>query len=223
MRILLGQDDRSLHRVLVKKLKEADYAVDGCFDGEEALDFLEAADYDCVILDWMLPKMDGIQILRQYRADGYTTPVLMLTARDAVSDRVKGLDAGADDYLVKPFSFEELFARIRAMLRRSGETKVPLLQAADLTMDTAGHIVKRAGKEISLTSREYALLEYLMRNQDIVVSRTQIADHVWNFDFDSDSNIVDVYIRYLRNKIDRNFSPPLIHTVRGVGYVLRVE
>lgn len=179
MRILLAEDDRSLHRVLVKKLKEADYAVDGCFDGEEALDYLEAADYDCVILDWMLPKMDGIQILRQYRADGYTTPVLMLTARDAVSDRVKGLDAGADDYLVKPFSFEELFARIRAMLRRSGETKVPLLQAADLTMDTAGHIVKRAGKEISLTSREYALLEYLMRNQGIVVSRTQIADHVW--------------------------------------------
>ncbi|MDD5886807.1 MAG: response regulator transcription factor [Oscillospiraceae bacterium] len=223
MRILLAEDDRSLHRVLVKKLKEADYAVDGCFDGEEALDYLEAADYDCVILDWMLPKMDGIQILRQYRADGYTTPVLMLTARDAVSDRVKGLDAGADDYLVKPFSFEELFARIRAMLRRGGETKVPLLQTADLTMDTAAHIVKRAGKEIFLTSREYALLEYLMRNQGIVVSRMQIADHVWNFDFDSESNIVDVYIRYLRNKIDRNFSPPLIHTVRGVGYVLRVE
>lgn len=224
MRILLAEDDRSLNRVLVKRLKEEGYAVDSCLDGEDALDYLEAAPYDCVILDWMLPKRDGISVLKSFRAEKRTDPVLILTARDAISDRVEGLDAGADDYLVKPFAFQELLARVRALLRRGSEViKDNTLRLADLVMDVTAHTVARAGKEITLTSKEYSLLEYLLRNQNVVQSRTQIADHVWNFDFDNDSNIVDVYIRYLRNKIDRGFTPPLIHTVRGVGYVIKVE
>lgn len=224
MRILLAEDDRSLNRVLVKRLKEEGYAVDSCLNGEDALDYLEAAPYDCVILDWMLPKKDGISVLKEFRAGKRTDPVLVLTARDAISDRVEGLDAGADDYLVKPFAFEELLARVRALLRRGSEViKDNTLSLADLVMDVTAHTVTRAGTDITLTSKEYSLLEYLLRNQNVVQTRTQIADHVWNFDFDNDSNIVDVYIRYLRNKIDKGFTPPLIHTVRGVGYVMKVE
>lgn len=223
MRILVIEDDAALHRIISKRLKEAGHSVDDCFDGEEGLDYAESLEYDCVILDLMLPKKDGMSVLRELRSRGNSSPVLILTAKDSVTDRVAGLDTGADDYLIKPFSFEELSARIRALLRRSGDTKEMVLKLADLTLNTATHTVMRSGQSILLTSKEYALLEYLLRNQDHIQTRSQISDHVWNYEFDYDSNVVDVYIRYLRNKIDKGFSPKLIHTIRGFGYVMREE
>lgn len=223
MRILLVEDDHSLHRIITKHLREAGYAVDGCFDGEDGLDYMEAAPYDCIILDWMLPKRDGLSVLQSFRQHGFTAPVLMLTAKDSISDRVSGLDMGADDYLTKPFALDELLARVRALLRRRGEKKQAILSLLDLEMNTISHTVTRNGAQIHLTSKEYALLEYLLRNQNIIQTRSQIADHVWNYDFEYDSNIVDVYIRYLRNKVDKGFQVPLIHTVRGFGYVMKAE
>lgn len=223
MRILIVEDDQSLHRIIQRRLTEEGYAVDGCFDGEDAIHYMESEVYDCVILDWMLPKKDGVIVLREFRNHGYRTPVLMLTAKDSVTDRVEGLDAGADDYLTKPFAYDELSARIRALLRRNTEMKTNKLQIADLVMDLSMHAVFRGGKEILLTSREYALLEYFLRNQGQVLTRSQIADHVWNYDFDYDSNVVDVYVRYLRNKIDKGYEYPLIHTVRGYGYAVKYE
>lgn len=221
MRVLIVEDDESLHRIISRRLKEEGYAVDGCFDGEEALDYMTSEVYDCVILDWMLPKKDGVIVLQEFRNAGYQTPILMLTAKDSITDRVSGLDAGADDYLTKPFAYDELSARVRALLRRNTTVKENKLQLADLVMDLPKHTVIRGEKEIRLTSREYALLEYFLRNQGQVLTRSQIADHVWNYDFDYDSNVVDVYIRYLRNKIDKGFEVPLIHTVRGYGYVMK--
>lgn len=223
MRILIVEDDQSLHRIIKRRLTEEGYAVDGCFDGEDAGYYMESEAYDCVILDWMLPKKDGVILLREFRNRGYHTPVLMLTAKDSISDRVEGLDAGADDYLTKPFAYDELSARVRALLRRNTEDKRNQLRLADLTMELAMHRVIRDQKEIALTSREYALLEYFLRNQGQVLTRSQIADHVWNYDFDYDSNVVDVYVRYLRKKIDKGFAYPLLHTVRGYGYVLKDE
>lgn len=223
MRILIVEDDQSLHRIIKRRLSEEGYAVDGCFDGEDALYYMESQAYDCVILDWMLPKKDGVILLREFRDKGYLTPVLMLTAKDSITDRVEGLDAGADDYLTKPFAYDELSARVRALLRRNTESKSNKLQLADLTMDLLMHRVVRNHQEITLTSREYALLEYFLRNQGQVLTRSQIADHVWNYDFDYDSNVVDVYVRYLRNKIDKGFAYPLLHTIRGYGYVLKDE
>ena len=223
MRILVVEDDPSLHKVISRRLKEAGYAVDDCYDGAEALDYMLTTEYDCIILDWMLPKKDGVQVLSEFRSAGHGAPVLMLTARDSILDRVKGLDAGADDYLTKPFAFDELMARIRAMLRRNIGDRSGDLTIADLTMHISSHTVTRGERAIDLTSKEYALLEYLMHNAGTVLTRSQIADHVWNYDFDYDSNVVDVYIRYLRNKIDKNFDRPLIHTVRGCGYVLKDE
>ena len=221
MRILVVEDDQSLHRIILRRLKEEGYAVDGCYDGEDALSYMSSGVYDCIILDWMLPKKDGVIVLREFRNQGGEKPVLMLTAKDSISDRVLGLDAGADDYLTKPFAFDELLARMRALMRRNIGAKENKLQLGDLIMDLPKHTVWRGEKEIFLTSREYALLEYFLRNQGQVLTRSQIADHVWNYDFDYDSNVVDVYIRYLRNKIDRGFDVPLIHTVRGCGYVLK--
>lgn len=223
MRLLVVEDDLDLHRILTKRLEEEGHWVDDCYDGEEGLAYAEATAYDCVILDWMLPKRDGISVLKALREQGNQQPVLILTAKDAVSNRVVGLDAGADDYLVKPFAFEELMARVRALMRRNGEAKGAVLQIADLVMNTTEHTVTRGGKEISLTSREYAILEYLLRNQGHIQTRTQIADHAWNCEFDCESNVVDVYIRYLRNKIDRGHPVKLIQTVRGFGYVLRAD
>lgn len=223
MRVLIVEDDQSLHRIILRRLKEEGYAVDGCFDGEEALDYMKSEVYDCIILDWMLPKKDGVIVLREFRNSGYEIPVLMLTAKDSITDRVSGLDAGADDYLTKPFAYDELSARIRALLRRNTGKKDNKLHLADLVMDLPKHTVYRGEKEILLTSREYALLEYFLRNQGQVLTRSQIADHVWNYDFDYDSNVVDVYIRYLRNKIDKGYDSPLIHTVRGCGYVMKYE
>jgi len=223
VRVLIIEDDKSLNRIISKHLQEAGYAVDCCFDGEDGLAYMESMQYYCIILDWMLPKRDGLSILKEYREHGHFAPVLMLTAKDSITDRVAGLDTGADDYLVKPFAFDELLARVRSMLRRHGETKQTVLSLADLSMDTTTHAVKRSGKQIALTSKEYALLEYLLRNQGILQTRSQISDHVWNYDFEYDSNVVDVYVRYLRNKVDKGFHPPLIHTVRGFGYVMRLD
>lgn len=221
MRILLAEDERDLNNIITKKLTADGYSVDACFDGEEALDCLSAADYDAVILDVMMPKADGFEVLRRLRQAGKTVPVLFLTARDSVADRVKGLDGGANDYLVKPFSFDELMARLRAMTRNPFGMADNTLTVADLTMDCAAHIVRRGGCEIALSAKEYALLEYLMRNRCVVLSREKIENHIWNFEYEGGTNVVDVYIRYLRKKIDDGFEPKLIHTVRGSGYVLR--
>ena len=221
MRILLAEDEVDLNRIIAKKLISDGYSVDSCFDGREAIDVLSYVEYDAVILDVMMPKADGYEVLRFLRDAGKTTPVLFLTAKDAVSDRVKGLDSGANDYLIQPFSFEELSARLRVMMRTSFGIAGNVLSVADLSMDCAAHVVKRGGTEISLSAKEYELLEYLMHNQGIVLSREKIEDHIWNFDYEGGTNIVDVYISYLRKKIDGGHGTKLIHTVRGKGYVLR--
>ena len=225
MRILIAEDEKDLNHLLKKRLENQKYTVDACFDGEEALDYLAAADYDAVILDIMMPKKNGLQVLQHIRNRKKDTPVLLLTARDSVEDRVAGLDAGADDYLIKPFAFEELLARIRVMLRKnsSAETKTNVVKIADLTVDLNTQKVYRGDKEISLSSREFSILRYLCMNKGIVLSRDKIEEHIWNYDYAGGSNVVDVYIRYLRKKIDEGFSPKLIHTVRGAGYVLREE
>lgn len=223
MRILLAEDEQDLNHIITQKLTSDGYSVDSCFDGEEAINILSYTDYDAIILDIMMPKADGYAVLRNLRDAGKTTPVLILTARDAVADRVKGLDGGANDYLVKPFSFEELSARLRAMTRTSFGRASNILCAADLTLDCASHAVKRAGQEISLSAKEYSLLEYLMNNQGTVLSREKIENHIWNFDYEGGTNVVDVYISYLRKKIDSGHDTKLIHTIRGKGYVLREE
>ena len=223
MRILLAEDEKDLNRIITQKLSSDGYSVDSCYDGEEAMHILSYTDYDAIILDIMMPKADGFTVLHSLREAGKSTPVLFLTARDAVEDRVKGLDSGANDYLVKPFSFDELTARLRAMTRKSFGIASNVLSAADLTVDCASKTVKRGGEEIMLSAKEYALLEYLMHNKGIVLSREKIENHVWNFDYEGGTNVVDVYISYLRKKIDDGHEQKLIHTVRGRGYVLREE
>jgi len=218
VRILVVEDEQRIAVFIKQGLEEEGYAVDVACDGEEALDWAAMVDYDLIVLDVLLPKKNGIQTCRDLRAQGNKVPVLMLTARDAIEDRVRGLDSGADDYLVKPFAFQELLARIRALLRRSGEVKTTRLQVGDLLLDTLTHRATRGERAIELTAREYAVLEFLMRHAGQVLSRTQIAEHVWNYDFYSTSNVVDVYIRYLRRKVDEGFDVNLIETVRGVGY-----
>ena len=221
MRLLVVEDQKDLNKIITKHLTAEGYSVDSCFDGEEALDYIEMADYDGIILDIMMPKMDGLAVLRQMRAEGNGTPVLFLTARDAVEDRVEGLDTGASDYLIKPFAFEELLARIRAMTRKASGIQSSTFTAADLVMDTAAHTVSRGGRDITLSAKEFALLEYLLRNKGKVLSRTMIENNLWNFDYAGGTNAVDVYIRYLRKKIDDDFEQKLIHTVRGSGYILK--
>ena len=197
--------------------------MDSFFDGQEAIDVLAYTDYDAVILDIMMPKADGFAVLRAIRDAGKTTPVLFLTARDAVSDRVKGLDSGANDYLIKPFSFDELLARIRAMTRTSFGAADNLLTVADITLDPKTQVVRRAGREVTLSAKEYALLEYLMHNQGIILSREKIENHIWNLDYEGGTNVVDVYISYLRKKLDEGREKKLIQTVRGRGYMLKEE
>jgi DNA-binding response OmpR family regulator len=223
MRILVVEDERRIAAFIERGLEEEHYAVDVAYDGEEALDWAAVVDYDLILLDILLPKKDGIQVCRELRDRGSKVPILMLTARDAVEDRVRGLDSGADDYLVKPFAFQELLARIRALLRRQSEVKTTQIQVGDLVLDTVTRRATRAGQVIELTAREYALLEFLMRHPRQVLSRTQIGEHVWDYDFFSTSNVVDVYIGYLRRKIDRDFDVKLIQTVRGAGYKIEAE
>ncbi|MGD9851219.1 MAG: heavy metal response regulator transcription factor [Nitrospirales bacterium] len=222
MRILLVEDDSSVSGFIVKGLREERYAVDLATDGETGLSMAEVSPYDVIILDVMLPKLSGFDICRRLRAQRQTTPILLLTARDAVEDRVTGLDTGADDYLTKPFAFAELLARIRALLRRGSAQPTPHLKIVDLELDPVSHRVRRGGQDIILTNKEYSLLEYLMRNTGRVLTRTAITEHVWDIHYESVTNIVDVHIKSLRSKMDRDFSPQLIHTVRGVGYVLKV-
>lgn len=221
MRILVVDDDRRLCAIIKRGLLEEAYAVDVAYDGEEGEYLAEVNPYDLIILDIMLPKKDGIEVCRELRGKKVNTPILMLTAKDAVEDRVTGLDAGADDYLVKPFAFSELLARVRALLRREGMFKSPELQVGDLTLNTLTRQVWRGNRPIELTAKEYTVLEYLMRHPNVVVSRTMIEEHAWDYDFDSMSNLVDVYIRRLRSKIDNEGEESLIQTVRGAGYRLR--
>lgn len=223
MRILVVEDERDLNRVISKRLESEGYSVDRCFDGEEALDFIDVGEFDAIIMDIMMPRINGIEVLKQMRSRNNSTPVLLLTARDGIGDRVNGLDAGADDYLVKPFAFEELLARMRVMTRKASGNSTNVFSAADLTMDLNSHTVVRGNVNINLSAKEFEILEYLLRNKGIVLSREKIESHVWNFDYSGGTNVVDVYIRYLRKKIDDEFEPKLIHTVRGCGYVLRVD
>lgn len=223
MRLLLVEDEPELQNITAKRLRSEGYIVDGCGDGLSAIDYTDATEYDAIILDIMLPGIDGIEVLNRLRSNGSTIPVLLLTAKDSIEDRVKGLDAGADDYLIKPFSYAELSARIRALTRRQPtEISSNKLKVADLEMDLNTRIVMRGDRNIILTQREFALLEVLLRNQNVVLTRERIEQQIYDFGFNGGSNVIDVYIRYLRKKIDQNFNPKLIHTVRGAGYVLRV-
>ena len=225
MRVLLVEDELALLEITAKRFRAQGYSVDECANGAEALDLIRMTEYDAVVLDIMLPGVDGLTVLETLRREGNATPVLLLTARDSVADRVRGLDCGADDYLVKPFAFDELSARVRALMRRpTGAERVNnALSCGDLTVDVAARTAKRGGQELSLTKKEFAILEYLLRNRGVVLTRDQIERHVWDYDFDGGSNVIDVYIRCLRKKIDADRAVKLIHTVRGVGYVLRSE
>lgn len=223
MRVLLVEDEPGIAQFVSQGLTEAGYAVDVATDGQSGWDYAAAAEYDVIVLDIMLPELDGLQLLRRLRSEQIKSPVLLLTARDGVEDRVKGLDAGADDYLAKPFAFTELLARLRALLRRPPLQGDTVLRVADLEMDVALREVRRAGKLIDLSPKEFTLLEYFMRHPRQVLTRDQITEHIWNFDFYGDSNVVDVYVGYLRRKIDRGFDLSLLHTVRGVGYRLSAE
>jgi heavy metal response regulator len=221
MRLLVVEDEKKVANFIKKGLEEEGYAVDVAFDGEEGLAMALDRLHDLIILDIQLPKMDGLRVLKDLRRHRVMTSVLLLTVRATIEDRVLGLDSGADDYLTKPFAFQELVARVRALLRRRAEAGPAVLQVADLALDPARRIVSRGGEQIELTPREFALLDYFMRNPGRVLTRTMIIERVWNYDFDSMTNVIDVYVNYLRKKIDAGRVPKLIHTVRGVGYVLR--
>ena len=222
MRILLAEDEKELNDLVRKTLEDEGYAVDSVFDGDSALEYLSSTPYDIALLDIMMPGRDGIAVLREYRKSGGKAPILILTARDAVEDRVVGLDAGADDYLVKPFMFPELLARIRVLLRRNTTSaSSSVLECGDLVMDTSSHAVRRRGRKINLSAKEYSILEYMMRNQGAVLGRESFRSHIWSWDYDGESNVIDVYIRYLRKKIDDGESVKLIHTIRGAGYMLK--
>jgi heavy metal response regulator len=221
MRILVVEDDKKVAGFIKKGLEEETYAADVAYDGEDGLHLGSEGQYDLIILDIMLPKIDGLEILSQLRDQGRDTPILLLTAKDAVDDRVTGLNKGADDYLTKPFAFSELLARVRVLLRRGKAEVKTTLQISDLTLDLVSHNVNRGGDEIELTGKEYSLLEYFMRNQEKVLTRTMIAEHVWDYNFDTFTNVIDVYINHLRKKIDKGRESKLLHTLRGVGYIMK--
>jgi heavy metal response regulator len=221
MRILVVEDDKKVAGFIKKGLEEESYDVDVAYDGEDGLHFGSEGQYDLIILDIMLPKIDGLEILSQLRDQGKDTPIFLLTAKDAVDDKVTGLNKGADDYLTKPFAFSELLARVRVLLRRGKAEVKTTLMISDLTLDLVSHKVNRGGDEIELTGKEYGLLEYFMRNQEKVLTRTMIAEHVWDYNFDTFTNVIDVYINHLRKKFDKGRELKLLHTLRGVGYVMK--
>ena len=227
MRILVIEDEKNLNDIIVKRLILEKYGVDTCFNGNDALEYIFSTEYDVIVSDIMLPGIDGFESLKRIREKGIKTPVLLLTALDGIEDRVKGLDYGADDYLVKPFAFDELMARIRVLLRRNstnGNSNASnIFSIANLTVNCNSHDVFRDDVPIKLSTREFTILEYMIRNKERVLSREQIEQHIWNYDYEGGTNVIDVYIRYLRKKIDKDFEPKLIHTVRGIGYVLKVE
>lgn len=223
MRLLFAEDQPQLRRSVTKALTAAGYSVDAAADGAQALDDLDGVDYDAIVLDVMMPRVDGLTVLRTLRSRGDDTPVLLLTARDAIDHRVEGLDAGADDYLVKPFAMEELLARLRVLTRRKGSGRTNVFTLAELTVDTAARSAVRAGMPLTLSAREYALLEYLIRNKGIILSREQIENNLWNYDYAGGTNVVDVYISYLRKKLDGGHEKKLLHTVRGMGWVLKED
>lgn len=223
MRILVVEDEKKVASFIKRGLEEEGFTVDAAYDGEEGLYMAETNSYDLILMDIMLPKMDGLAVVQKLRERKIVSPVLCLTAKDTVDDIVSGLNSGSDDYLTKPFAFAELLARVRALLRRGSQDRGAELTFADLRLDPVAHKVWRNNKELDLTAKEYALLEYFMRNPHQILTRTMIAEHVWDYTFDSFTNIIDVYVNYLRKKVDRDFEKKLIHTVRGVGYVLKEE
>lgn len=224
MRVLIADDEKDLNSVISKTLRDEGYAVDSVYDGNSALEYLEAASYDAAVLDIMMPGIDGIEVIRRFRSSGGTTPILLLTARDSVNDRVNGLDSGADDYLVKPFMFPELLARLRVLLRyKTAGERSAILRCGPLTLDPASHKVTRSGRPIDLSAKEFSILEYMMRNCGMILSRDSIRSHIWSWDYEGESNVVDVYIRYLRKKIDDGEPLKLIHTIRGAGYMITGE
>ena len=223
MRLLIAEDEKSLNKTIAERLTRSGYTVDSCFDGEDALYYIENTQYDGIILDVMMPKINGFEVLRIIREKKILTPVLMLTAKDADEDIITGLDTGANDYLTKPFSFGVLSARIRAMLRIKESVTSSVLEIADLSLDTTKRIVKRGGKDIELSSKEYSILEYMMRNKGIVLSKEKIEDNIRNYEYEGTSDIIKVYIHHLRKKIDDNFDKKLLHTVKNAGYVIKED
>lgn len=223
MRILIAEDEQDLNRLIVRTLEKEGYSVDSCFNGEDALYYLENTDYDAAILDIMMPKKDGLEVLKTLRKKNNTLPVMFLTARDSIADRVIGLDSGADDYLIKPFDFDELLARIRSMTRKYTPHASSIITIGELELDISSHTASRAGKTIDLSAKEYAILEYMCMNPGIVLSREKIESHIWNYDYSGGSNIVDVYISYLRKKVDGGYSKKLIHTIWGSGWMLKED
>ncbi len=223
MRILIAEDERDLNRLIVRTLEKEGYSVDSCIDGEEALYYLENTEYDAAILDIMMPKKDGLEVLKTLRKKNKNLPVMLLTARDSISDRVTGLDSGADEYLIKPFDFDELLARVRSITRKYTQHTSSIITIGELELDISTHTVSRSGKVVDLSSKEYAILEYLCMNPGIVLSREKIESHIWNYGYNGGSNIVDVYISYLRKKIDGGHSKKLIHTIWGSGWMLKED
>lgn len=223
MRLLVVEDEKDLNRIISKTLTAEGYSVDSCYDGEEATEYILGAKYDVIILDITMPRKDGLTLLKEMRANGDLTPVLFLSARDSIDDRVKGLDTGADDYLVKPFSYDELLARIRVLARKYTGNKTNIYTLGDLVVNTESRMASRGGKDLNLSSKEYALLEYMIRNKGVVLSRESIENNIWNYDYTGGTNVVDVYMSYLRKKVDANFDTKLIHTVWGVGWILKED
>ena len=223
MKILVVEDEKDLNRVITKHLKKNNYSVDSCFDGEEALDYISYGEYDLIITDIMMPKIDGYGLIKQLRNDKSSTPVIMLTAKDGLDDKILGLDSGADDYIVKPFEFDELLARIRVLMRRNYGFATNIIQVDDVVLDISKKLVTRSGKSISLTGKEYEVLEYLFKNKKGIISREQILNHVWDYDYEGASNIIDVIIKNIRKKLDVGSKKPIIHTKRGLGYFVKED
>ena len=223
MKILVVEDEKDLNRVITKHLKKNNYSVDSCFDGEQALDYVLYGEYDLIITDIMMPKIDGYGFIKQLRNDKNSTPVIMLTAKDSLDDKILGLDSGADDYIVKPFEFDELLARIRVLMRRNYGFATNIIQVDDVVLDISKKLVTRSGKSISLTGKEYEVLEYLFKNKQGIISREQILNHVWDYDYEGASNIIDVIIKNIRKKLDVGSQKPIIHTKRGLGYFVKED